>query len=83
MLVKDLIANLQELQAKHEKFRYFEGEDYLGEAAIHIDVFKAKIDNSHMYTYQGASDKIKIEVSRDGVLNILSAFSDSYPREET
>lgn len=86
MLVKDLIAKLQELQAEHERIRYFKGKDMLGEADIHIDVFKENPMSPYAecrYAYQGASREIKIEVSSDGVLNILSAFADSYPKEET
>lgn len=86
MLVRELIAKLQELQAKHEEHRYLNGEDILGEADIYIDVFKENPMSPYAgcrYAYQGASREIKIEVSEDGVLNILSAFSESYPKEET
>lgn len=89
MLIKDLIWKLQEIRLDHEKVRYFKGKDMLGEADIYIDVF-GEVPGTETtllipgeYRYQGASREIKIEVSSDGVMNILSAFSDSYPREET
>lgn len=86
MLVKDLISTLQELQTKHEGHRYLNGEDMLGEADIYIDVFAENTMSPYAecrYAYKGASREIKIEVSNDGVLNILSAFSASYPKEGT
>lgn len=78
MQIKDLISKLEALYNTYTD----EMKSVMGEPDITIDVFKRKPDTEHDYQYAGFSHEIKIEPSGDGVYNILSAFADSYPKEE-
>jgi hypothetical protein len=78
MLIKDLIQKLEELYNSYDE----EYKATMGEPTIEIDVFRPIEDKPHCFQYAGFSHDIKIEKSDDGVYDILSAFSHSYPRED-
>ena len=79
MLIKDLIKNLEELYNSYDE----EFKTVMGEPTIEIDVFRPVEDTEHYFQYAGFSHDIKIEKSSDGVYDILSAFSQSYPKESS
>jgi hypothetical protein len=74
MLIKDLIARLQELydqEAPHI--------DVMGEPEICIDVFK-KVGNRFEYAGIHTGDFV-FDRTADGVYNVISAFAENYPKE--
>jgi NDP-sugar pyrophosphorylase family protein len=76
MVIKDLIKALQDLYATYDA-EYFQT---MGEPEIMIDVFKSVED--HKFAYQGYGRHIVIEKSKDGVYDILSAFSETQDQAE-
>ena len=79
MLIKELIRKLEELYSSYDE----EYKSVMGEPSIEIDVFQPLGDpDNHIFVYAGFSHEIEIEKSDDGVYDILSAFSRTYPRED-
>lgn len=74
MLVSKLIEKLQELELKHEAVK-----DMMGPATVAIDLFQ-KIGDSGTFKYVGVNDldDIVIDVTSDGVYNVLCAFDACY-----
>ena len=76
MLIKTLIAKLQELHDR--EMEYF---DVLGEPSIEIDVFKCVDEENKLYQYAGIhTGDILFDCSKDGVYNIITAFAEPYVR---
>lgn len=74
VLIKDLIAKLQELYDKEIDY-----VDFFGEPSIEIDVFKCVDEEARLYQYAGFhTGDIVIDKSKDGVYNILTSFSEAY-----
>lgn len=69
MLLKDLIAQLQELYDKE-----MEHFDVMGEPVIMIDVFRHASEGDRLFEYAGFSPFIDIERSQDGVYPLINAF---------
>jgi len=70
MITKDLIKKLQKLVDEHEPHI-----DVMGEHEIMIDVFKHTEYNKY-FEYAGFSPDIHIDLSDDGVYEILCAFAE-------
>jgi hypothetical protein len=78
MLIKSLIAKLQEL---HEKqMVHF---DLFGEPSIELDVFKCVDEENKLYRYAGIhTGDILFDISEDGVYNIITAFAEPYAKDK-
>ena len=77
MLIKDLIARLQELHDQEMAYH-----DIMGEPSIEIDVFKCVDENEKLYQYAGIhTGDIVFDRSQDGVYNIITAFAKAYDKE--
>ena len=77
MLIKDLIARLQELHDREMAYH-----DVMGEPSIEIDVFKCVDKEKKLYQYAGIhTGDIVFDRSSDGVYNIITTFAEAYPKE--
>ena len=78
MLIKSLIAKLQEL---HEKqMVHF---DVFGEPSIELDVFKCVDEENKLYQYAGIhTGDILFDISEDGVYNIITSFAEPYVKDK-
>lgn len=78
MLIKSLIAKLQEL---HEKqMVHF---DVFGEPSIELDVFKCVDEENKLYQYAGIhTGDILFDISEDGVYNIITSFAEPYAKDK-
>jgi hypothetical protein len=77
MLIKDLIARLQELHDREMAYH-----DVMGEPSIEIDVFKCVNETERLYQYAGIhTGNIVFDRSKDGVYNIITAFAEAYPKD--
>jgi len=78
MIIKDLIAKLEELREK--EMHYF---DVMGEPSIELDVFKCVDEEEKLYQYAGLhTGEIIFDRSSDGVYNIITSFSEVYNKEK-
>jgi hypothetical protein len=76
MLIKDLIAKLQELHKK-EMIHF----DVMGEPSIELDIFKCVDEEKKLYQYAGIhTGDIVFDRSRDGVYNIITSFAEVYTK---
>ena len=74
MLIKTLIAKLQELHDKE-----MELFDVMGEPSIELDVFKCVDEEKKLYQYAGIhTGDMLFDRSSDGVYNIITAFAEPY-----
>lgn len=76
MLIKDLIAELQQILDATSQ----EEVEVMGEPTIHIDVF-AKATGFDYFQYCGISNEIEIQRTRDGVNLVFSAFANPKNRK--
>lgn len=80
MKIVDLIEKLQALRTSLTQGDYLE---VMGEPEICIDVFKSIDEDSHMFEYAGFhTGEILFEYTGDGVYHLMSAFAESYPKED-
>jgi|LauGreDrversion4_1035100.scaffolds.fasta_scaffold112337_3 hypothetical protein len=78
MIIKDLIAKLEELREK--EMHYF---DVMGEPSIELDVFKCVDEEEKLYQYAGLhTGEIIFDRSSDGVYNIITSFAEVYNKEK-
>ncbi len=75
MLIKDLIARLQELYDQE-----MQHADVMGEPEICIDVFEETGHGGRQYAGIHTGDFV-FDKTADGVYNVISAFAENYPKE--
>ena len=74
MIIKTLIAKLQELHDKE-----MELFDVMGEPSIELDIFKCIDEKEKLYQYAGIhTGDILFDRSSDGVYNIITSFAEPY-----
>ena len=78
MIIKDLIAKLEELRKK--EMHYF---DMMGEPSIELDLFKRVDEEKKLYQYAGLhTGEIIFDRSSDGVYNIITSFAEVYNKDK-